>query len=78
MNISAMVTGLIMLIVGIVVVFYIVGSTASTLTTASTNISGSGLPLASLFGSNGVVLMIIMAGILIAIITVALKAGKSK
>ena len=78
MNISAMVTGLIMLIVGIVVVFYIVGATASTLTTASTNISGSGLPLASLFGSNGVVLMIIMAGILIAIITVALKAGKSK
>lgn len=70
---DGMITKLVMLIVGIVVIFYIVGGTAGTLTTAAGNISSSGLPLAGLFSSSGVVLLVFMAGILIAIISLAMK-----
>ena len=73
-----MITGLILLIVGIIVIFQIVGQTATDLTSASDNISTSGLPLASLFASNGVVLLVFMAGILISIIAVSLRAGLKK
>lgn len=78
MDVNQKVTSLVMLIVGIVVVFYIVGGTASTLTDSADNISGSGLPLAGLFSSNGVVLMIFMAGVLLTIIgaVMAKKAYK--
>jgi hypothetical protein len=70
---KGIITGVVLLIVGIVVIFYIVGGTSSTLTAAATNISGSGLPLASLFSSSGVVLMIFMAGLLLAIIGMTFK-----
>lgn len=70
------ITGIVLLIVGIVVIFNLVGGSASTLTTAAGNISGSGLPLASLFGSSGVVLMIFMAVILLAVVFMGFKAIK--
>lgn len=73
MKVAGMVTGLIMLIIGIVVIFNIVGNSSTTLTDASNNISGSGLPLASMFASNGVVLLVFMAGILLAIIIAVMK-----
>lgn len=76
---NKLISGLVLLIVGIVVIFYIVGGTAGTLTTAAGNISNSGLPLAGLFASNGVVLLVVMAAILLAVIFMALKwAGKGK
>lgn len=78
MEIEKKVTGLILLIVGIVVIFNIVGNTATTLTDASTNISSSGLPLASLFSSNGVVMLIFMAGILLTIIFAVMKNARNK
>lgn len=77
-NIEKMVSGLILLIIGIVIVFNIVGNTATTLTDASENISGSGLPLANLFAGNGVVLIVFMAGILLAIIFGVLKFARGK
>jgi hypothetical protein len=41
---NAMVTKLVGVIIGIVVIFYLVGNLAPTLSTAAGNISGSGLP----------------------------------
>lgn len=77
-NVKGVVTGVVLLIVTIIVSFLIVGSTAGDLTTAADNISGSGLPLASLFASNGVVLLVFMARLLIAIVTIALSFAKGK
>lgn len=74
-NIKVMITGVILTIIAIVVVFNIVGGTSTTLTTAADNISGSGLPLATLFQSTGVVLLIFMAGILLAVIGLVMKMG---
>ena len=76
MDVSSLVTSVVMVIVGIVVIFYVVGGTSATLTAAADNISGSGLPLAGLFSSNGVVLLIFMAGILLTIIGVSLGVAK--
>lgn len=64
MNVKGMVTALVLVIVGIIVIFQIVGNTSGELTNASANISGSGFeikdnflvsprPLANLFASNG-------------------------
>lgn len=78
LNVSTIATGVIMVIITIIVVFNLVGASASSLTTASTNISSSGLPLASLFGSSGVVLLIFMAGILLAIVAIAMRMHKSR
>ncbi len=76
LNISAVITGIVLLIVAIIVSFLIVGNTAGDITNAADNISGSGLPLASLFSSSGVVLLVFMAGLLIALITISLSLGK--
>ena len=76
MDVGKMVTGVVLVIVGIVVIFYLVGNTAPTLTAAADNISGSGLPLAGLFASNGVVLLIFMAGILLTIIGISLGVAQ--
>jgi hypothetical protein len=73
-----MIKKIIFLIVGIVVIFYIVGGLAPTLITAAGNISESGLPLSNLFASGGVVMIIFVVGILIAIISMALKGHGKK
>ena len=75
-NVKEMVTSLVLLIVAIIVIFQIVGQTSTDLTSAADNISSSGLPLANLFASNGVVLLVFMAGILLSIIVVALSLVK--
>ena len=75
-NIEGLVVGVVLVIVAIIVIFNLVGASSSSLTTAATNISSSGLPLASLFAANGIVLLIFMAGILIAVISIALKMHK--
>lgn len=66
-------------IVGVVVVFYIVGGLASTLISASTQISGSGLPLANLFSSTGILFVLFMIFLFVGlIILVAKLAGSHK
>ena len=77
-NVKGMVTAVILVIVAIIVIFNIVGGTSASLTDAATNISSSGLPLATLFSSSGVVLLIFMAGILLAVIGMAMKIGGNK
>ena len=78
MNVEKTVTSLVLVIVGIVVVFYIVGALAPTLTDAATNISLSGLPLAGLFGSSGVVILLFMVGVFLAILFAVMRMHKSK
>jgi hypothetical protein len=77
-SINKLVMGIVFVIVGFVVVFYIVGALAPTITTASGNISGSGLPLAGLFSSSGVLLIILMVAIFIALLLLAFKLFKDK
>ena len=71
-----LVTGIVFVIIGFVIVFYIIGNMAGTITTASGNISNSGLPLASLFSNSGVVLIIFMIAVFMALIILAFKLFK--
>lgn len=75
-SLQGIIGGVIGLIVLIIVSFLIVGNTAGDITNAADNISGSGLPLASLYSSSGVVLLVFMAGLMITLITVSLTMGK--
>lgn len=76
MKINSLVTGVVTGIIGIIIIFLLVGNTAGSITDASDNISTSGLPLASLFNSSGVVLLVFMAGIMLAVIGIAMGFGK--
>ena len=73
-----LVMGIVLVIVGFVIVFYIVGNMAPTMVTAAGNISGSGLPLAGLFASNGVLLLIFMVAVFVALILLAFSLWKGK
>ena len=64
------------IIVTIIAVFAILGGTASTLIAQSATVNTSGLPLASLFASNGVVLTLFMIGIMIGIIALVISKKK--
>jgi predicted membrane protein len=75
-DVKGLVVSIILVIVGFVTVFYLVGGTAGTIVTASQNISGSGLPLASLFSSSGVLLIIFMIAIFVALLLMAFKMWK--
>lgn len=77
-NVAKLVTGVVLLIVSIIVIFQLVGNSASALIDAADNISGSGLPLASLFSSSGVVLLIFMSGVILSVIIISLSLVKSK
>ncbi len=76
-DLSQIIIGVVLVIIAIIVIFQIVGSTAGDLTDAADNISSSGLPLASLFASNGVVLLVFMAFLLIAVILIAMQMSKA-
>ena len=75
-DVSKIATGIVGAIVSIIVVFLIIGGMSSTITDSASNISGSGLPLASLFGSSGVVLIVFMVAVLLGIIALAFKMFK--
>lgn len=69
--------GVVFAILAFVVVFYIVGGLSSTLTDSANNISGSGLPLASLFSSSGVLIIILMIGVLLALVSIGFNIHKN-
>lgn len=73
MGIDKMVESTITLVVALIVIFSIVGGTAATIIVAAGNISGSGLPLAALFGGAGVVLIIFMSSLLLRLMRMAFK-----
>ncbi len=72
-DIKAFVVGIIFTIIGTILAFLLVGNLAPDITTAADNISGSGLPLASLFASDGIVLLVFMAGLLVSLVVAYLK-----
>lgn len=75
-SIEGAVAGLILVVVGLIVILNIFGSTAGDVTAALDNASGSGLPLGSLFSSDGVVALVYVAGILLGVIGLALSVPK--
>jgi len=78
MSVGKIAAGIIALIITIVIVFSLVSGTAGTLVNSSIDIqNNSGLPLAGLFGSGGIVLLIFMAGILLLIVGMVMKFKKS-
>lgn len=70
--------GVIGIIVTFIVVFNLVGGTAGEVTDAAGNISGSGLPLASLFSSSGVLMIVYMIVIFVGLLVIAFKAFGGK
>ena len=77
-DITNIIIGVILTIIGFIVVMTLVGSTAGDLTTAAGNITDSGLPLASLFSANGVLLLIFMVAVFLSLILLAFKIFKGK
>lgn len=77
-KVIGLVLGIISIIIGFVIVFYIVGNLAPTLTTAAGNISASGLPLASLYASNGVLMIIFMIMVFLALLIMGFAMVKGK
>ena len=71
------VIGVVLIVIGFIVVMTLVGSTAGDLISASDNISASGLPLANLFASSGVLLLIFMVSVFIALVLLAFSLMKS-
>ena len=76
-DIKNIIVSVVMLIVAIIVVFLIVGNTNADIVEAADNISNSSLPLASLFGSSGVVLLVFMSGLMITLVVLSLSLTKS-
>ncbi len=60
--------GILLLIVAIIVIFQFIGSAAAPLISAGDNVSATGLPLSTLFASNGVVFLVMMAFVLLLVI----------
>lgn len=75
-KIKALITGLLFLIIGFIVVFNLLGATAPTLLSSAEVVNASGLPLASLYAPNGIVLMVFMAGIVVALVVGAFAIFK--
>jgi len=72
-NMKGVAVGVITSIIAIILVMQIFGNTATELVNAGNNVTDSGLPMSSLFSSSGIVMLIIVAGILLAVIGMALK-----
>ena len=73
MDVGQMTRNQVMAIVGIIVILLIVAGLATPILGALGNLSTSGLPLASMFSTTGVVGTIVMVGILIAVLALAFK-----
>ena len=84
---NKLIMSIILIIVGFIVVFNVIGAVAPDMSASAgiiagnstpngiNNQTGSGLPLSNLFASNGVVLLIFMVGVLIALVALAMKSG---
>lgn len=70
---TGLISGLLLIIILIIMTFQIIGNSSPEIKNAADNISGSGLPLASLFAASGAVLLVFMAGVLTVIILVVIE-----
>lgn len=77
-SLTILIEGVISVILGIVLVFKILGTSSSTIIDAADNVSASGLPFASFFSSSGIVLMAFMIAIVVTILTISFKMKGSR
>ena len=75
MNIGGLATSVVGMLIGLVVVFLLASNLIPVAQVAGDNLSGSGIPLASLFASGGIVFVLIAVAILVFVINSA-KIGK--
>jgi len=75
-NVKGLAIGAIMGIIGIIVVMQLFAAVAPDLQAAGNNLSATSLPLAGLFSSTGIVMLIVVVGILVTVIGLSLKAGR--
>jgi len=62
--------GIVVGIIGLVLAFKVSASLLPEVSSAGSEINATGLPLASLFSSNGVVILAVMAGLVLAVLGV--------
>ena len=75
MSIGALAGSVVSMLIGLVVVFLLASNLIPTAQVAGDNLSGSGIPLGSLFASSGIVFVLIAVAILLFVINSA-KIGK--
>lgn len=78
MKVETMVSGLIVGVIGVILLFHLVAGTATPVRGAAANVAASGLPLATLFGTNGVMLIAYIAMVIIGAIGLIFGAIKVK
>ena len=74
--VATLVVGIVLTIISFIVGFQVVGNTSADLTTAADNISNSGLPLATLFQSSGVLMLVFMAFLFLGFLGIAFGMAK--
>jgi len=72
------ITSIIIGLVLVVVLFLVLADLVPQAQTAGDTLNSSGVPLGSLFASNGVIFVVIMAGVLIVVIYAFLKFKKKR
>jgi len=77
-DVQKLVMGVVLIVVGFVAVFYTVANLAPTMIASANNMTASGLPLATLFASSGVLLVIFMIALFVGMIGLAFKMFKGK
>ena len=78
MALSGMVKGMIVGVIGLVIVITILGATVSSVATAGNTVNATGYPLASLFASDSILLLLFLGGGLVAVVSLAFGYIKTK
>jgi len=75
-NIGGLVNTAITAIIGITVLLLLYANLVPTAQTAGQNLTDSGLPLGSLFGSSGLIFILVMVGLLLLAVKMFVPSGK--
>ena len=77
-SLKGMVATLVIAIVGLVVIMSVAGETVDDIQTAGNLINATGAPLAGLFAGDSVVPLLFLAGVLLAVVGLALGIAKGR
>lgn len=78
MSLEGMVKGMMIGVIGLVIVVTILGATVGTVATAGNTVNATGYPLASLFASNSILILLFLGGGLVAVVALAFGYMKTK
>ena len=73
-----MVKGMMIGVIGLVIVVTILGATVGTVATAGNTVNATGYPLANLFASNSILILLFLGGGLVAVVALAFGYMKTK